>query len=108
MIASIRSFCRQGKVRLIYLIVLAFVFGGLGLYRTTFAQNQPPSSIPPGAKTEPSGSPMAPAVTTEHETFQYFGFIREGSKFSKGEQVSLFVSLGVAICALLYAGMLVG
>src|SRR5262249_41560326 len=55
---------------------------------------------------EMKASAGMPAMETH--AFRYFSFIREGSTFSQGEQIALFVSLGVALCALLYAGMLVG
>ncbi len=75
---------------LLGLLVLAIV--GTGAY--VFAQG-------------PAGHPEAAAVVEGQSSFHYFSFLRD-DKFSKGEVAALFGSLVVAICALLYAGMLVG
>ncbi|MDM8007273.1 MAG: sodium-translocating pyrophosphatase [Phycisphaerae bacterium] len=55
----------------------------------------------------PAGSSEAAAVLEGHSSFKYFSFLSD-EKFSTGERAALFGSLAVAICALLYASMLVG
>src|SRR5207249_1066060 len=106
MISKLRRFFRQGKVQVTYLLLMSVLFGGLFTWRMAHAQNQLPANLPPGAKTEISGAPMAAARVTEHSTFHYFGFWND-PKFSSGERAALFVSLLVALAALAYAGMLV-
>jgi K(+)-stimulated pyrophosphate-energized sodium pump len=58
----------------------------------------------PGASPEAAG---AIAASEGHAPFKYFAFWSD-PKFSAGERAALFGALAVAICALLYAGMLVG
>ncbi len=59
------------------------------------------------AQTPGEAAPVAHAATEHGAAFKYFSFLSD-EKFSTGERAALFGSLGVAICALLYAGMLVG
>jgi K(+)-stimulated pyrophosphate-energized sodium pump len=57
--------------------------------------------------TVPGVTAAAPAAAEGHAaTFKYFSFLSD-PKFTPGERAALFGSLVVALCALLYAGMLV-
>src|SRR5204863_8620016 len=106
MIRSIlRRFAQQRRRnQTIYLLLVAAFFACAYLLRP--ARAQVPSDTP-GAKTEASGIPMAPAGATTHSTFAYFACWSD-PEFTTGERAALFASLLVAVSALLYAGMLVG
>ncbi|HUO09436.1 MAG TPA: sodium-translocating pyrophosphatase [Phycisphaerae bacterium] len=73
------------------------MFLGLAIWRPSFGQLPTNTSAPPAA---------AAAPTVAESTFHYFSFLSD-PKFTSGERAALFISLGVAIAALLYAGMLV-
>ena len=72
-----------------------------------------------GARAEevrPGAGQAVPAAAAGHASeFKYFSFLDKTPdpvtgkpKFSDGERVALFVTLGIAICGLLYALMLMG
>jgi K(+)-stimulated pyrophosphate-energized sodium pump len=74
------------------LLVLSLLFGGAFLYSSLGADLNTQETPPPVVSADP---------------FTYFAFLSD-PHFSSAERVALFVSLAVAISALLYAGMLVG
>jgi K(+)-stimulated pyrophosphate-energized sodium pump len=76
---------------------MACVFGGAFAY--SLAQERATPAAPAGA--------TAPAVKAEHH-FQFFSPLVNTEKFNAYERASLLVVLGVAVCGLLYALMLVG
>src|SRR5438034_10258268 len=82
-----------------YFLLLALFFVGAYLWRPARAQTTRP--------TEASNISMVSGESAGHSTFKYFSFLSD-PKFSSGERVALFVSAFVALCALAYAGMLVG
>jgi len=89
-------------------LILLMFFGGM--YAIAQIEGAPGSGgylleqAPANAQAE-IGSAAA-AVEGSTEGFHYFAFMTS-AKFSTIERVSLWVVLGVALCALLYAGMLV-
>ncbi len=92
MTSSISRFWRRGKTQVIYLVLLAFLFGGLGIWRVAFAQD-----AATGGATEPSAAPGG---------FRYFSFLTD-PHFSTGERLALWASLVIAVVALVYAWGLV-
>jgi K(+)-stimulated pyrophosphate-energized sodium pump len=91
---------RSGRAKSATLAALVMLFVGLAAWQTAWGQAQ----LPPAGAIQ-AVSPAASAAA--HKPFHYFAFLTD-EKFTTGERVALFVSLGVAIAALLYAGMLVG
>jgi len=89
----------KGKTSIKFLVAMLALFAAGYFYRPVFGQAGSMVQIQ-------SASNMA--ATESGHGFRYFGFIREGSNFTQGEKIGLFVALGVAFCALLYALMLVG
>jgi K(+)-stimulated pyrophosphate-energized sodium pump len=83
---------------------LAVFFVAAWFWHPSGAAAQPKTITAPTATPTLSGPPT---VQPTHSEFQYFAFIKD-PRFSSGERVALIASLGVALCALAYAGMLVG
>ncbi len=80
-------------------ILVAFLLLCVGLYAHAGIYG-PPAGLLAQAQ---------PAVAAPHDAghgFKYFSFLTD-PKYTTGERVALFGSLATAICALLYAGMLV-
>ena len=91
MIQALREKWKRGRIRTIYLVLLAVFFAGAYLWGTAQGSAQ---SAP-----APSGE------ATAHEGFKWFTPLTE---FHWGEQAALLGVMGVAIAGLLYAWMLVG
>jgi K(+)-stimulated pyrophosphate-energized sodium pump len=65
------------------------------------------------APSAPAAEPAAGDATTKASSFEYFSFLKapeagKEAQYGLGEQVALFVVLGVAVAGLIYAGLLVG
>jgi K(+)-stimulated pyrophosphate-energized sodium pump len=89
--AGVRSFLKRHGRRLFMLCLLAF-----------FSV----AAVQAFAAAAPTTSDAAQGTEVTKKGFEYFSFLTN-QQFSTGERVALFVSLGVALCALAYAGMLV-
>jgi K(+)-stimulated pyrophosphate-energized sodium pump len=93
-----RLFKKNSRIILGVALLLVLVFAA----SSTWAQTVP------AAATQAAGAAVdAAQKATEPAKFEYFSFLAKDSKFSSGEVAALFGSLAVALCALLYAGMLV-
>src|SRR3954451_22432829 len=102
MFQRIRRRFQQGKIKTLYLVVLALFFAGAYIW-PTFAQQQPPAPAPTGTTTaQPAAEPM-----NNESSFHYFAPLSANSNFSPGEKAALWGSAIVALLALAYAGMLV-
>src|SRR5262245_30358825 len=95
-----RSGRRRSSLVKFYLFLLAVFFAGPNLWG-------PPANAQPKTITAPNLSAAPTVQPAEHGAFHYFSFWSD-PKFSSGERAALFASLLVALCALAYAGMLVG
>jgi K(+)-stimulated pyrophosphate-energized sodium pump len=84
-------------------VLLGVFFLAAWFWRPTIGRAQLQLQAAPAANVSaPAGSPG------EHTGgFHYFAFLSD-PKFSGGERIALFACLGIALCALAYAGMLVG
>ena len=100
MIAKLRQVCRQGRTKTPLLMLLAIVFAGGFFFRPVFGQE--------GATAPKVADVMSAATGGEGALppFKYFDFLTD-PKFTTVERSALFASAFVAICALLYAAMLV-
>ncbi|MCC7146841.1 MAG: sodium-translocating pyrophosphatase [Phycisphaeraceae bacterium] len=86
-----------------FFIGQAFGEPGQGGY---LAQATEIPAVPEAAAAVSAAGSTAEAAAP-HSTFKYFSFMTSPT-FTTGERAALWMSLGVAFCALLYAGMLVG
>ncbi|MCC6580613.1 MAG: sodium/proton-translocating pyrophosphatase, partial [Phycisphaeraceae bacterium] len=94
-----RDFLRSSRWSSVCFLCLAALFVGLYLRSQAAAAPEVPDLKAMVDKVQQAAAPHA-------EPFHYFSFMTS-DKFSQWEKTALWVSLGVAICALLYAGMLV-
>src|ERR1035437_8674152 len=78
------------------LATMLVLFLTLAIWRPSFGQ------LPTNA----TAAPAVEGTPTVDNAFNYFSFLSD-KKFTTGERTALFVSLGVALMALAYAGMLV-
>ena len=90
---------QRGKRSTVFLVLLSLLFAGGAFLRPMWAQF--PTSPPP-ERSMMAAPPAAPAEVS----FKYFGFLHD-PHFSDLERGMLFASLIIAVCALLYAWMLV-
>jgi K(+)-stimulated pyrophosphate-energized sodium pump len=93
-----RLFKKNSRIILGVALLLVLVFAA----SSTWAQ-----TAPAAATQAVAAAADATQKAAEPAKFEYFSFLAKDSKFSSGEVAALFGSLAVAICALLYAGMLV-
>ncbi len=100
MLQRIRRKLNQGKVKALYLVLLACFFAGAYAWRPVMGQTEAPAGA--------DAASNAPHAMAAEGGFRYFAPISEGSNFSPGEKAALLGSLIVALLALAYAGMLVG
>ena len=103
MVAALKKCWWQGRSVVLSLALVAMFFA-FGAGSSAYAQVDAGTL---GAQAQKTAADMTAAVNGEGvKTFEYFSFLND-PKFTSGERAALFVSLGVAIMALLYAAMLV-
>jgi len=96
MLGNIRWKWKQGKIKTIYLLALAVFFVGAYIWRPSFGQNNQTT----GQKAAAAVEKAKPAGVEKHEEFHAFAPLRS-DKYTKMEQVGLWVVLIIAVLGLL-------
>ena len=102
MIARLRQHWKQGKVRTVYLLMLAAFFGGMLAWR--IAQAQPAVNVPTTPNLVAPSAVAVAATEDEHHVQWFEPFTSD--KFDSMEKTGLIVVLIIAVIGLLYALML--